>query len=65
MRCHADLWSRKIEYDLNRDDHGNVCQSLLRVRRVAMSYQKSRPCADDAHDRARRTDQLSRLHQTN
>ncbi len=65
MRRHADLRSRKIECDLDHDDHSNVCQSLFRMRRVAMSHQKSCPGADYAHNTARRTDQLNRVDETN
>jgi hypothetical protein len=61
MRGYTDLWSRKIEPDLNRDDHHNVCQSLLRMRRVTMSHQKSCPRPDDSHDTARGANELSHL----
>jgi len=64
MRSHTHLGRREIERDLNRNNHPDVCQSPLRMRRVAMSQQKSRPCTDDAHNGARRANQLNRVYET-
>jgi hypothetical protein len=38
MRGHADLWSRKIECDLDCDDQADVCEALPGQRCMMVSY---------------------------
>ncbi len=64
MRRHADLRRREIEGGLYHDDHEDICQALLRVRRMTMAQQKSRPRADDPHYASRRADELKHLDKT-
>src|SRR5439155_10168240 len=65
MRGHADLWSRKIECDLDRDNQADVCEPLPGQRGMMVSQQKSRPRAYYSHDASRSAYDLSDLNQSN
>ena len=63
MSGHTDVWSHEIESDLHYHNDNDVSQSLLCQRRVPVKEKKSSPCADDAHDTARGSDEFQRREQ--
>ena len=64
MGGHADARSDDVEGQLQEHDDKDVSQTLPGQRSVAMTEEKTDPCADDTHDATGGPDELHRLKQS-
>ena len=64
MSGHADARSDNVEGQLQEHDDEDVSQTLSGQRSVAMTEEKTDPCADDAHNATGGTDELHRFEQS-